>query len=61
MMNIDYKSVQIPKNEYELLKEYCKRHNHKIGKFIGKLIIERCTITKPTEGKILRVETKKGS
>ena len=61
MRNSNYKSVQIPTTEYELLKEYCKQHNHKIGKFIAMLINERCTVPKPIESKILRVETKKGS
>ena len=61
MMNRNYKSAQIPIDAYDLLKEYCKLQNHHMGRFIADLIKERCTVPKPIEGKILRVETKKGS
>lgn len=60
MVNKDYRTVQIPKSSYTLVREYCDKNNLKLGKFIGQLIQERCAIKKPNQKNVLRVETRQG-
>jgi len=55
-METEYKTVQVPKEDYELLKEYCEFHDLKMGRFVGKLIRSNCPAPKTAKGNILRVE-----
>lgn len=55
-MGTEYKTVQIPKEDFELLKAYCDFHDLKLGKFVGKLIRSNCPQPKNAKGNILRVE-----
>lgn len=59
MVNKSYKTVQIPAEEYELLREYCDLHGLKMGRLLGMLIKANCpTSNRPAKGNILRVENK---
>lgn len=55
--NKEYKTVQIPKTDYDLLKEYCGAMGFKIGIFVGKLIQANCiSVAKKPSGTVLKVE-----
>ena len=41
MKNKKYRGIQIPIEAYEQLKEFCNKHNIKMGKFVAELITER--------------------
>lgn len=57
MRNKEYMTIQVPKEAYLVLKEYCDSANVKMGKFVGNLILSACVpLTKKAEGNILRVE-----
>ncbi len=60
MQKTEYRTVQIPKEAYELLKEYCEATGLKMGVFVGKLITANCVVGKKPSG-VLRVENEKGS
>jgi len=60
MQSKAYKTVQIPKEDYDLLKEYCEATGYKMGVFVGKLIRVNCVGTKRPGNNILRVENKEG-
>lgn len=51
MKDSKYKGVQIPKDEYNILKEFCDKRSLIMGKFVASLIRENCSL--PEDGKIL--------
>ncbi len=56
MRSKEYRTVQILKVDYDILKEYCELFGYRMGKFLGRLIQSNCgTATKKPEGRILRV------
>ena len=61
MQKNEYKTVQIPKDAYELLKEYCEATGLKMGILVGRLIHTNCVVGKKPGGNVLRVENEKGS
>ena len=62
MQSKHYHTVQIPKNDYELLRDYCEATGYKMGKFLGKLIQANCSvILRKPSGNIMRVENEEGS
>jgi len=61
MRNKEYQSVQIPKDDYLILREYCEATSLKMGKFVGDLIRRSCIpLAKKPTGKVLRVENANG-
>ena len=47
-----YKMVQIPEDAHKVLKEYCEKHNKKMGMEVADIRgRERCVITQSTEKK----------
>lgn len=61
MQNKDYKTVQIPVDDYELLRDFCEATGMRMGKFVGKLIQENCSVLKKKpDGSVLRVENERG-
>lgn len=61
MQSKDYKTIQIPIESYEILKEYCEAMNLKMGKFVGDLIEKSCLPLAKKPGKnVLRVDTNAG-
>ena len=62
MQSREYKTIQIKRNDYEVLKEYCEVMGYKMGIFVGKLIRAGCASTlKKPGGNVLRVDNEKGS
>jgi len=61
MQSKDYKTVQVPKEAYDILREYCEATGLKMGKFVAKLILANCVVGKKPSGNVLRVENKEGS
>jgi hypothetical protein len=59
MVNKSYKTVQIPLDDFNILREYCEFYNLKIGKYLGGLIQKNCSLVKkPSQGKVLLVDVK---
>lgn len=59
MQNKAYKTVQIPVDDYELLRDFCEFHGLKMGKHLGKLIQAGCPPIKKVPENIIRVATEK--
>jgi hypothetical protein len=60
MQKQEYKTVQIPKDAYELLKAYCDATGLKMGMYVGKLIEANCVVGKKPGGLIMPVVNKEG-
>ena len=55
MRNKKYSMIQIPSPAYDILKAYCKKHGHSMGRFLEILIQKECLEMLPAKGPILRV------
>lgn len=60
MTNKDYKTVQIPKESHDLLRQYCDENGLKMGKFLEIMIGQYCKVKKPDPKKVLLVDGQNG-
>lgn len=54
----EYRTLQLRKEDFDLLKEYCEYHDLKMGRFAGKLFQANCPRPKPAKGNVMKVEKK---
>lgn len=52
----EYRTVQLTKDDHDLLREYCEVMGLKLSGFVGRLIQTNCVGVKKPSGNVLRVK-----